>query len=101
MRKKCNKCGEIKPLKDFYRHKACKNGVMAICKKCHNARTIASRGKHKVKLEKKACNHCGDTYMPKRAWQKYCCDACRKAFERDQKKKGCAAFHQGQNIGKR
>lgn len=33
--KMCTKCGEVKCLSDFYRHKKSKNGIRASCKMCH------------------------------------------------------------------
>jgi 5-methylcytosine-specific restriction endonuclease McrA len=34
--KACSKCGEIKPLTDFYAHKECRNGRRPECKLCFN-----------------------------------------------------------------
>ena len=34
--KQCNKCGETKPLTDFYKHKGMKDGHLNTCKVCQN-----------------------------------------------------------------
>lgn len=39
--KKCCKCGEAKPLEQFYRKKDAKDGRMPLCKPCSNAKTAA------------------------------------------------------------
>ena len=30
--KECTKCGEVKPLTEYYKHKECKGGVRPSCK---------------------------------------------------------------------
>lgn len=32
--KRCTKCGEVKPLSEYYAHSGCKNGCANSCKKC-------------------------------------------------------------------
>lgn len=34
--KKCSRCGETKPLDDFYHHSRSKDGHFSWCKECHN-----------------------------------------------------------------
>jgi uncharacterized Zn finger protein len=36
--KKCTKCGEVKPLQEFYAHPTIKDGYRTRCKKCHNVK---------------------------------------------------------------
>ncbi len=36
--KECRKCGVVKPISQFYRNKAKKDGYENICKSCHNDR---------------------------------------------------------------
>jgi len=38
--KKCTKCGEVKDLSMFYKHKLSKYGVTSSCKKCCNEKSI-------------------------------------------------------------
>ena len=45
--KTCNKCGESKPLTDFYKHKSMKDGRHNQCKSCHNKQTADSERKRK------------------------------------------------------
>jgi len=35
--KRCSKCGEVKPLEDFYKNKSRKHGVSSLCKSCESA----------------------------------------------------------------
>jgi hypothetical protein len=37
MEKKCSKCGQVKPLADYYRDAAAKDGLCLRCKICHRA----------------------------------------------------------------
>ena len=37
--RRCNKCREFKPLKEFNKHKGCKNGLLSICKSCESNRS--------------------------------------------------------------
>lgn len=36
--KRCNKCGEVKPIDRFDENKLCKDGHTTVCKDCRNAR---------------------------------------------------------------
>jgi hypothetical protein len=33
--KRCAKCGDVKPVSEFYRHKRYKDGIRSQCKSCH------------------------------------------------------------------
>ena len=37
--KKCKKCGEVKPLTDYYTHPSPKDGHLGHCKSCHKIKT--------------------------------------------------------------
>jgi 5-methylcytosine-specific restriction endonuclease McrA len=41
---KCIVCGQVKPVEDFPKDRHCKKGHRSDCKKCYNARKMASRG---------------------------------------------------------
>ena len=34
--KRCSKCGQIKPISEFYKKKSSKDGLYSICKECRN-----------------------------------------------------------------
>ena len=44
--KTCTKCGEAKPLEEFYADKRATDGRISRCKPCHNEANRASRGKN-------------------------------------------------------
>lgn len=50
----CRKCGESKPIKDFYRHKDYPGGRKTYCKKCENRMVTEWRRKHPEKSRKLA-----------------------------------------------
>jgi 5-methylcytosine-specific restriction endonuclease McrA len=67
MEKKCNVCGEVKPLRDFYERKASKDGHAHHCKKCNAARVLKTFRKNKLKaIEYKGgkCAACGGVFHP-------------------------------------
>lgn len=35
--KRCAKCGEVKPVSEFYKSKESKDGLQSYCKECHRA----------------------------------------------------------------
>ncbi len=45
MSKKCFKCGKVKPLSEFYKHKGMKDGHVNKCKKCN----LSDVSKHRAK----------------------------------------------------
>jgi hypothetical protein len=48
--KKCFKCGEIKPLSDFYKHSQMKDGTVNKCKVCNKLDVAAHRVKNIDKI---------------------------------------------------
>lgn len=57
--KKCNKCGEVKPVSDFYKNKRTKDGLSYACRDCMYENKAEQRGqtvkeyKNKYNKEKK------------------------------------------------
>lgn len=49
-RKKCTKCGEIKPLEEYHNSVSTKDGRYAMCKPCVNAKNNAWRNANKGKV---------------------------------------------------
>lgn len=47
----CSKCNQEKELNEFYSSKSCKEGIMRMCKKCHN--TLSANNKNYRKKYKK------------------------------------------------
>jgi hypothetical protein len=63
--KKCIKCGEGKPLKEFSKSSRCKNGRRGTCKSCDNLRRRhpdPTKRKYQAKVidGKKRCKECGE-----------------------------------------
>ena len=44
--KKCSKCGEVKPINEFYKQKSHKDGLNSYCKCCMNKKIEEWRKKH-------------------------------------------------------
>ena len=53
MNKTCNKCGESKPLEEFYKQKTCKYGVRSHCKFCMNNSTMLYNEKNRETINRK------------------------------------------------
>ena len=52
--KQCSKCGKVKPVSEFDKHKQCKDGLSGICKQCrrdrqNQCRSVKKEGKLKEK----------------------------------------------------
>ena len=43
--KRCTKCGEIKPVSEFYRNSRAKDGMQFFCKACRHKYYVENRGK--------------------------------------------------------
>ena len=57
--KKCSKCGEVKPINEFYKDKSHKDGLCSLCKCCVNKKQKEYRKKHlkeRIKYQKKYIN---------------------------------------------
>lgn len=52
--KRCTKCGEVKPVSDFYREKRKVSGYHSHCKVCHKAQTVASRALRREEMGEEA-----------------------------------------------
>lgn len=46
--KVCKGCGEVKPLDEFYRHKAMRDGHLNKCRTCHSAATLRDHYKRRA-----------------------------------------------------
>ena len=53
MKKKCPRCGEVKPLTLFYKDKRNKDGHQYCCKKCHNSEMNKYRNTERGFLKKR------------------------------------------------
>ena len=56
--KTCTRCGQEKPMTEFYKRKDSADGRFGSCKPCHDALSAASRQKRRAKAEK-PCRVCG------------------------------------------
>lgn len=72
--KRCTKCGEIKPLSEFYKHKRMKDGLTSECKPCCKARTRRNQEKDPERHRKRNRLHYEnnkEAYIQRaRAWAK-------------------------------
>lgn len=57
MEKRCTKCGETKPLSEFYQQKTGKDGRQAHCKDCDKKRCHQYRQGHKTDSKKRNKKH--------------------------------------------
>jgi hypothetical protein len=48
--KRCSKCGEVKPVEEFYKHKTGRYGVGSICKKCTQKKEKENYKKNKPRI---------------------------------------------------
>lgn len=69
--KRCTKCGEEKPLNEFYREARSKDGHKAWCKACSNASDRARRRRREI-VKPKAAPKYPELYDPEWLGQKYC-----------------------------
>lgn len=75
MKKTCNRCHRVLPLKEYYKHPATVDGHYGACKKCHASSVKRAYWKHKAKhkamhsanlavrngeLLKQPCKMCGN-----------------------------------------
>lgn len=82
MDKKCTKCGLIKPLSEFYKTNATKDGYTYNCKECCKDRQRKRLLKIKAKEKHKKCPICGqfkpvsDFFKPKNNTHRSMCREC-------------------------
>ena len=51
--KRCSKCGQVKPIGDFYRNKRAKDGLISYCKQCHKEYQAEWSTNHKENVKAK------------------------------------------------
>ena len=51
--KRCSKCGQVKPIGDFYRNKRAKDGLMSYCKQCNKEYQAEWSTNHKENVKAK------------------------------------------------
>lgn len=92
MKKKCSKCGKVKPIEEFYKNKGTKDGHGHYCKDCHGKRskvtyctneTYRSNAKlrnikHKFNLTEEQLNELHLKHSGR-------CGICNKEFESSRK----------------
>lgn len=74
MKKRCNKCGSMKRLSEFYRHAKTKDGRTAECTQCTRARAAIGNAKRvkkdkankkpKTREKKEVLENAGDDFEP-------------------------------------
>lgn len=96
--KVCTKCGEEKPLTDFHKDKASKDGFRSSCKACRNSGK--PRKPPKIK-ESKTCLACGNAFTPtsnRQVWCHVCSpierrknriESCKQYYHQNKQLKGC------------
>lgn len=102
--KKCIKCDSLKPLDDFVKRKASKDGRKGTCKACHNARSSKLRSgsldaelkEYRDLRDKRGrlgsmqglCNTCGEEFTVT-CNGRAVCSKCVNAYRRDNYSPGC------------
>lgn len=96
--KKCTKCGKEKPLDNFHKDKASKDGHRGQCKECRNSGK--PRKPPKI-LDTKTCQKCGEIFAPtsnRQTWCKTCSpierrknrmQSCKEYYHKHKELKGC------------
>ena len=78
--KTCTRCGQTKPLDEFYRNSECKGGYANQCKACvlrRDREKYRERHQPLSEADPRTCDHCGKLFQPVAHNQLYCCARCR------------------------
>lgn len=91
MLKACTKCGESKPLDDFYPAKGTPTGRKAACKACCNAYQMKLQADYKAKhgiwksrtyTYDRQCERCSEKFTTKLRSARFCSQTCRNLARR-------------------
>lgn len=78
--KKCNKCGEVKPVSEFHKSKYTKSGFNSLCKPCRSEA-------RKIVYTISTCIICGQLFQPERSDSKYCKNKkCKRKYSYENEK---------------
>lgn len=94
--KTCNKCGQIKPLSEFYRRAKNSDKYLAVCKVCKDSYNLEYQKSYVPKPNSKraqtlwdrsdrTCLVCLGLYKPITKWQKTCSYVCSYSLQNNKK----------------
>jgi 5-methylcytosine-specific restriction endonuclease McrA len=69
--KKCGKCGDEKPLEDFYVDRRAKDGHVYACKPCIKAANAASNARVPIEVKRERWRRQNKTDYARAAWKRY------------------------------
>ncbi len=76
--KSCQRCGEYKPVADFWRQKATKDGLQSYCKPCKKSDQLESRRKSPAVALKYKYNITMEEYLDRLNRQNGVCAICKE-----------------------